>query len=117
MQLPSIIQGEAPKRLLQGAALGAVATVVIGFGSGGWLLESSAAQRANSAVVAVLAPICADRFQNATDASVNLANFKKESYYNRTKFIQEGGWAILPGNDEANAGVARACATILNGLE
>jgi hypothetical protein len=38
MQLPSILQGESLKRLLQGAAVGAVATIFVGFSWGGWSL-------------------------------------------------------------------------------
>ena len=36
MQVPSILQGELLKRLLQGAAVGAVATIFVGFSWGGW---------------------------------------------------------------------------------
>ena len=64
MELPSILQGESVTRLLQGAIAGFLATAVIGFNWGGWMLESTAKQmadqRANSAVVTVLAPMCAD---------------------------------------------------------
>ena len=42
MQVPSILQGESLKRLLQGAAAGAVATIVVGFYWGGWSLGSTA---------------------------------------------------------------------------
>jgi hypothetical protein len=35
-------QGESLKRLLQGAAVGVLATLVIGFGWGGWMLGSTA---------------------------------------------------------------------------
>ena len=35
-------QGKSLKQLLQGAAVGAVATLAIGFGWGGWMLGSSA---------------------------------------------------------------------------
>ena len=35
MQVPSILQGESLTRLLQGAAVGAVATMIIGFNWGG----------------------------------------------------------------------------------
>ena len=42
MQIPSILQGELLKRLLQGAAIGAVVTMVVGFGWGGWSLGSTA---------------------------------------------------------------------------
>jgi hypothetical protein len=38
MQLPSMLQGESLKRLLQGAAAGAVATMFVGFYWGGWSL-------------------------------------------------------------------------------
>ena len=41
MQVPSILQGKSLKRLLQGAAAGAVATMIIGFNWGGWTLRSA----------------------------------------------------------------------------
>ncbi len=66
MQVPSILQGESLKHLLQGAATGAVATIVVGFGRGGRSLGSSAdrmaKERSELAVVAALAPVCADKF-------------------------------------------------------
>jgi hypothetical protein len=62
MSLPSILQDHSWKHLIQGAAVGAVVTMIVGFNWGGWSLESTAAQRADessrSAVIAVLAPIC-----------------------------------------------------------
>jgi hypothetical protein len=60
-------QGESLKKLLQGAGLGAFATLGIGFSWGGWMLGSTAKtladSTANSAVVAAIAPICVDQFQ------------------------------------------------------
>jgi hypothetical protein len=38
MQMPSMLEGESLKRLLQGAAAGAVATIFVGFYWGGWSL-------------------------------------------------------------------------------
>ena len=38
MQLPSMLEGDSLKRLLQGAAVGAVATIFVGFYWGGWSL-------------------------------------------------------------------------------
>jgi Mg/Co/Ni transporter MgtE len=73
MQVRPILQAEALTRLLQGAVLGAVATMVIGFDWGGWTLASTASQmaddRASAAVVAVLAPIYVDKFQRQDDAA------------------------------------------------
>ena len=75
MQVPSILQGESLKRLLQGAAVGAVATIFVGFSWGGWSLGSTADKMAKEqserAVVAALAPVCVERFQRAADVSVD----------------------------------------------
>ena len=69
-------------RLLQGVAVGAIATLVIGFGWGGWMLGSSAKtladNTASSAVVAAIAPICVDQFQRSADAATNLTTLKKD---------------------------------------
>lgn len=65
MELPSFLQGDSLKRLLQGAAAGAVAAVIVGFNWGGWTLGSTvekvAKERADTAVITALAPICVDR--------------------------------------------------------
>ena len=42
MQVPSLLQGESLKRLLQGAVAGAIAAIFVGFHWGGWLLGSTA---------------------------------------------------------------------------
>ena len=42
MEMPEMLQGEPLKRLLQGAAVGAVATMLIGFNWGGWMLGGTA---------------------------------------------------------------------------
>lgn len=121
MSLPSILQGDSPKRLLQGAFLGAAATVILGFSWGGWVLGSTAAsqaeQSATNAVVAALAPICVSNFQNATDAATNLAELKSQSSYRRASFVEKGGWATFPGNDKADKNVAKECAVLLNKME
>src|SRR6266481_3058953 len=42
MQMPSMLEGESLKRLLQGAVAGGVATMFVGFYWGGWSLGSTA---------------------------------------------------------------------------
>ena len=89
MQNLAWYQGESLKRLLQGAAVGVVATLAIGFGWGGWMLGSTAKtladNTASSAVVAAIAPICADQFQRSADAANNLTALKK------TELLATGG--------------------------
>src|SRR5438105_13579029 len=115
MEIPSFLQGDSLKRLLQGAAAGAVVAIVVGFNWGGWTLGSTvekvAKERADSAVVAVLAPICVAQFRLAANASTNLSELNKFSYaWDRDAFIEKGGWAIMPGSEKAESAVARACA-------
>jgi hypothetical protein len=121
MQTPSILQGDSLKRLLQGAFIGFLATVIIGFGWGGWTLGSTAkelaSKGASSAVIAALAPICVDKFRHAAGAEANLAELKKVSSWQQASFVEKGGWATLPGSDEVNSSVARACADLLGKLE
>jgi hypothetical protein len=120
MQLPPILQGESLTRLLQGAFVGFLATVVIGFGWGGWTLGSTAretaAKSAATAVVAVLAPMCAEKFRQAADATANMAEFKKVSSWMQDSYIEKGGWATFPGMTSPERGVAQACATLLTAL-
>jgi len=121
MPLPSILQDHSFKRLVQGAAVGAVITMIIGFNWGGWSIESTAAKRADeasrSAVVAVLAPICVDKFQHSADATNNFVELKKVSTYMQGSFVEKGGWATSPGSDKPNSAVAQACATMLGNLK
>lgn len=121
MELPAFLQSGTLKPLAQGAAMGAIATVAIGFGMYGWVLGGTAAKQVEDgvqkAVAAVLAPICASKFQNDENATANMASFKSEAAYLRTGFIEKGGWAVLPGNDKAGIGVASACATLLSNLK
>ena len=69
------------------------------------------------AVVAALAPICVDKFQQAPGAPANLVELKKVASYQQSTFVEKGGWATLPGNDKANSAVAQACANMLNSLK
>lgn len=84
MQAPAIFQGELLKRLLQGAAAGAAVTIIIGFGWGGWSLGSTAERMAKEqsdvAVVAALAPVCADKFRALPDAEAKTMALSKADF-------------------------------------
>ena len=105
-----------------GAAVGVVATLVAGFGWGGWMLGSSARELANttagsSAVVAAIAPICVDQFQHSADAAANLTALKKTSSWEQAAFVEKGGWAMMPGGKAVDSGVPQACAELLSNLK
>jgi alpha/beta superfamily hydrolase len=108
----------AVRPALWGAAAGAVALAIVGFSWGGWVTggaaETIATNRAETAVVTALTPICVDRFRQAADASANLAEMKKTNYsWDQGKFVEKGGWATMPGSAYPNSAVARACAESL----
>lgn len=122
MKVPSLFQWESVTQLIQGMGIGALATVAVGFGWGGWLLESTATNRAadgaKTAVVAALAPICVDKFQHAAEAPSNLAQFRRTASYAQADFVERGGWASSPGSTgRTHSDVAYACARLLNSLK
>ena len=121
MQLPAILRGDSLTRLLQGAAGGAIITLVVGFNWGGWVTGGTAKEMvqksSSSAVVAALSPICVDKFQHSSEAVANMTELKKVSSYQQASFIEKGGWATLPGSDSANSSVAQACANMLSNLK
>jgi pimeloyl-ACP methyl ester carboxylesterase len=103
---------------LWGAAAGAIALAIVGFSWGGWVTggtaETLAKNRAATAVVAALTPICVERFRQAADASANLVEMKKATYaWDQSKYVEKGGWATMPGSTEPNSAVAKACAESL----
>ena len=102
MQLPKLFQGELLTRLLWGAYTGVLATVVIGFGWGGWMLGSTAKKMADqstsSAIVAALAPICVDKFQHATEAKATLAELKLIDFVEARRVHREGRLDDVRGN-------------------
>jgi len=115
MQVPSILQGESRTRLLQGIAIGAVASMVIGFSWGGWVTggtaDKLAAEQAKTAVLAALTPICVEKFLQNSDAKANLAILQKiSSNWEQGQYLEKGGWATPPGATSADYQLARSCA-------
>ena len=105
------------KPWIQGAVVGAVAAVIVGFSWGGWVTGGSsnkaAAASAHDATVAALAPICVDRFRAQGDAAAKLVELAKASTWERGGVIEKSGFAMMPGSKTADSDVARACAEIL----
>jgi hypothetical protein len=104
--------------ILWGAVGGAAALAAIGFIFGGWVTGGKAAemaqQRADKAVIAVLTPICVDKFRHAQNADANLGKLNAISYsWEKGTYVSQGGWATMPGMTEPNSAVAQACAEML----
>jgi alpha/beta superfamily hydrolase len=105
------------KPLLWGAAIGAVACMIVGFSWGGWVTggtaRKDAAVAARDAVVMALAPICAEKFRAQGDAAAQIAALSKTSTWERGSVVEKSGFALMPGSKTADSDVARACAELL----
>jgi hypothetical protein len=115
-EMPAILKGESLTRLMQGACVGAIAAMVIGFNWGGWLLGSTAEkiakQQSTQAVVAALAPVCAEKFRALPDAEAKkVALSKVETWKRRDEFPKD--IVTIPGEFSANSDLVDACYTIL----
>lgn len=121
MKIPALPAQTSP--FMWGAAAGAIALAIFGFNWGGWVsggtAEKLAAARADEATLAALTPICVAQFQRSAKASVNLAALKETKTWEQADYVQNGGWATMPGipaKTEPNRHVAQACADALNKL-
>jgi hypothetical protein len=77
-----------------------VLATIVGFSWGGWTTGGTAREMAaDSAAQArqeLAAVICVDRFMAAPDVGVQLTALKEmERSYQQSKFVEEGGWAII----------------------
>jgi hypothetical protein len=77
-----------------------VLATVVGFSWGGWTTGGSAQDMADKAAASarqeLAAVVCVDRFMAAQDADVQLTALKEiTSSYAQSKFVEEGGWAII----------------------
>jgi hypothetical protein len=104
--------------LFWGCIATAIATMVVGFGWGGWVtggssrtMATTAAQEARSELASA---ICVERFMAAPDSAARLVELKAipESYKKR-QYVETGGWATMPGKTSPDSRGAESCAVAL----
>ena len=107
------------KTILVWACVGtAIATMIIGFGWGGWVtgggsrtMATAAAQEAHTQLASA---ICVQRFMAAPDSAARLVELKAiPEIYKKRQFIEAGGWATMPGQTAADSRGAEGCAATL----
>jgi hypothetical protein len=96
----------------------AILTMIIGFNWGGWVAGGTAQRRidagAQDAVALRLAPICVAQFNLDPEKTTKLAELKAiSSTYGRSNYVKKQVWAIMPGEQTPDNGVADACARLL----
>ena len=94
-----------------------VATMIVGFGWGGWTTGGKAQYAADgmarAAVAKRLAPICVLRFKADPARDQKLKELIEVSSYGRSEYVQKQGWATMPGEGAADSGVAEECVKLL----
>lgn len=99
--------------------MAAIATMVVGFGWGGWVTgstsQAAAIESGDAARGELASTICVERFNSAPDAAAKLVALKAiTDSYKRQQFIEEGGWATMPGQKSSGRRAAAGCATALS---
>lgn len=101
------------KPAIIGGAVGAIALAITGFNVAGWVSEGTAqeqaADHARNEVVAALLPICLSQAQLDPQFATTMAKLKDARSFDRSKMLQEAGWATMPGGTEPNSRVSFAC--------
>ena len=100
-----------------GAIGGAIVLAIIGFAWGGWVTggtaQNMAEELAQKTVVARLAPICVEQYNQDSEKDQKLKELKEEGSWKRGGYVGKQGWATMPGEKEADSKVAKKCAELL----
>ena len=92
-----------------GLVCGAIIAIIIGFAWGGWTTSRTTKTMTEEAVLASQAAICVAQFIKEPNHEEKLKEFEEVNRWKRDEFIKKGGWDRMPGQKEADYGVARAC--------
>jgi hypothetical protein len=79
--------------------------------------EKLASERAETAVLEALTPICVANFQQDTEWEAKLAALKEASSWSRDDYVLKQGWTTMPGSDEPEQRIAAACVSRILELE
>ena len=104
-----------------GVVIGAIALLIVIFWTG-WVMTSSSAkeqgeQMAKEAVLENLVPICVEQYLQDPNKVEKFAELNEKSSYQRDDYVEEMGWATMPGSESSVRGIADKCAKQIIELE
>ena len=65
------------------------------------------------AVIARLAPICVEKYNQDSEKDQKLKELKEASSWERDDYVKKQNWAIMPGEEKPDSEVAKKCAEML----
>jgi hypothetical protein len=92
-----------------GFVFGAGIAITIGFVWGGWTTSGTTQKMNEEAVLTSRAAICVAQFMNGPNHQMKIKEFQGTESYQRSDFIEKGGWDKMPGQEKAAWGVSSAC--------
>ena len=109
------------KPLVWGIIVGAIGLLIVVFWTG-WVVTNSTAeaegkQMAKEAVLENLVPICVEQYLQDPNKVERFGELKDKSSYQRDDYVEEMGWATMPGSESTVRGVADKCAKQIIELE
>ena len=109
------------KPLVWGIISGAIGLLIVVFWTG-WVVTNSTAeaqgkQLAKEAVLEQLIPICVAQYLQDPNKVERFAELKEKSSYQRDDYVEEMGWATMPGSESSVRGIADKCAKQIIELE
>ena len=113
------LKPETTKKVKFGAVsfiCGAIITMIIGFGWGGWTTAGTTQKMTEEAVLSSQVAICVAQFMKQPNYEARLIELGKIDSWKRAEFIEKGGWDKMPGQEKAGYSVARACADGIGAL-
>ena len=104
-----------------GVVIGAVVLLIVIFWTG-WVMTSTTAEdkgkeMVKEALLENLVPICVEQYLQDPNKVERFAELKEKSSYQRDDYVEEIGWANMPGSESSVRGVADKCAKQIIELE
>jgi hypothetical protein len=94
-----------------------ILTMIVGFTWGGWVTgrtaRTMAEDMAEDAVIERLAPICVAQFNQDPGKDQKLEELRETGSYQRRTYVQDQGWATMPGEEEPDRKVVDECVRLL----
>jgi hypothetical protein len=90
-----------------------ILTMIVGFHWGGWVTGGSVQKMIDDAVVQRLATVCVGQYNQDPGKEQKLIELNEARTYQRDDYVQEQGWATMPGEEDPDRKVADACAKLL----